>query len=468
MPTALQKIPASSRRHRLPLGRAPYLIRRDIRNSVREGSAHSIMAGLGENYFPAFALAVGLGEVNSGLLATVPLLVGALAQLVSPAAVRHLGSYRRWVVLCASIQCFSFVPFIIAAMIGKIPPSAAFLFAGVYWGSGLSIGAAWNTWIGSVVPSPFRTQFFSLRNRFVQTAGMVGFLLGGLVLHFQEKGAHQTLGFAGVFAIAFIARGISIFFLSKVSEPVPPKKNACKSISFFEFAQTFKKGDEGGKLLLYLLSVQLTVFIASPFFTPFMLSQLKLNYPQFAALIAATFAAKIIALPTLGRLVSKNGAAQVLWFGGLGIAINPALWLISSNFWFLLFIQSLSGLFWAAFELCTVLMLIDRIEETKRVGLLTNYNLVNAGVMVLGSMIGATLLDTLGKTVSSYYILFTVSFVARAGTLYLLNKVTVSRKLKWFALPSYSDFRRTTELIFVPQLPRVFHRRRPAKRKKAA
>ena len=80
----------------------PAALRRDLRAIIGDGVAFSVMVGAGESYIPAFALAAGLGEITAGLVATLPMLVGAAFQLVSPAAVRRLGSQRRWVVLCAS------------------------------------------------------------------------------------------------------------------------------------------------------------------------------------------------------------------------------------------------------------------------------------------------------------------------------------------------------------------------------
>jgi hypothetical protein len=75
---------------------------RDLHAITADGAFFSAMVGLGETYVPAFALAVGLGEVVAGLIATLPMLAGAVFQLVTPWAVRHLRSYRRWIVLCAS------------------------------------------------------------------------------------------------------------------------------------------------------------------------------------------------------------------------------------------------------------------------------------------------------------------------------------------------------------------------------
>src|SRR5262249_54123491 len=72
-------------------------LRKNLRNSMSDGAAFSVMVGTGETYFPAFVLAMGMGEIAAGLVASIPILVGAILQMVSPAAVVKLGSNRRWV-----------------------------------------------------------------------------------------------------------------------------------------------------------------------------------------------------------------------------------------------------------------------------------------------------------------------------------------------------------------------------------
>ena len=79
-------------------------LRRDLRASLLDGAAFGGMVGFGETYLPAFALAVGLGEMAAGMVSSVPLVAGGLMQLASPMAVRLLRSHRRWVVTCAIIQ----------------------------------------------------------------------------------------------------------------------------------------------------------------------------------------------------------------------------------------------------------------------------------------------------------------------------------------------------------------------------
>src|SRR5262245_51670592 len=91
-------------------------LRKNLRASVADGAAFSVMVGIGETYFPAFVLALGLGQLASGLVSSLPILLGAILQLVSPYCVSKLGSSRRWVVACVLLQAASFVPLIGAAV----------------------------------------------------------------------------------------------------------------------------------------------------------------------------------------------------------------------------------------------------------------------------------------------------------------------------------------------------------------
>jgi cyanate permease len=105
------------------------------------------MVGLGETYIPAFALALGLGQIMAGLVVAVPLLAGAVVQLATPAMVRRLGSLRRWVVVCAAVQAASFAPLVAAALAGRMPAAALLLVVTVYWAAGL--GTRGRRWRGA-------------------------------------------------------------------------------------------------------------------------------------------------------------------------------------------------------------------------------------------------------------------------------------------------------------------------------
>ena len=72
--------------------------------------AFALMAAVGETYFPAFALAAGLGSIASGLVVTLPLLLGAVLQLFIPRFLPRVGSHRKWVLFFTALQGLRFCP----------------------------------------------------------------------------------------------------------------------------------------------------------------------------------------------------------------------------------------------------------------------------------------------------------------------------------------------------------------------
>jgi len=401
--------------------RDPSRLRKDLRASTIDGAAFSVNVGVGETYLPAFLLAVGGTEVAAGLIATLPILAGAVLQTVSPIAVRRLGSLRRWVVLCAAVQSVSFIPLIVAALLGRAPIGPVFIIAALYWGSGMATGPAWNTWIGTIVPPELRARFFARRSYICQLTMLVGLLTGGGLLHLGQEIGQPVRTFAVIFLIAAAARSVSTVFLALQSEPraLPA---SFRSVSPIELARRLRTRRDV-RLLLYLLMVTITTQLAGPFFTPYMLSELRFSYAEYMVLIGAAFAAKVLVLPRLGRVAHRYGAQRLLWFGGLAIVPLSALWLVSDRFAYLLGVQLLAGCAWAAYELATFLLIFETIDEDERTSLLTLFNLVNAVLIVGGSLLGGLLLKTLGQDHMAYATLFALSAVARGVTLLLLIRV---------------------------------------------
>jgi MFS family permease len=77
-------------------------------------------------------------------------------------------------------------------------------------------------------------------------------------------------------------------------------------------------------------------------------------------------------------------------------------------------IQVAGGVAWSAYELAFFLLLFESIPETQRTGALTIYNLANTLALVVGSLIGGTLLFALGTSYEAYLLLFGLSSVGRA------------------------------------------------------
>ena len=379
------------------------------------------MVGLGETYLPAFVLALGLGQVASGLVTTIPLLFGAILQLVSPRAVRRLQSHRRWVVACAVCQAACFLPLCVAAWVGSMHVLAVFAIAAVYWGSGLGTGPAWNTWVGTIVPMKLRTRFFARRTRLSQFCVLGGFVLAGVSLQYGASIGQTLATFGILFFIAALCRFASAGFLLSQSEPVPPGDDH-RHVPIGEFLRRIRSSGEG-RLLVYLLAVQTAAQIAGPYFTAYMLGPLKFSYASYVLLIGVSFAAKAIALPAFGSLAHRWGARRLLVVGGIAIVPLSGLWCVSDNFYWLCCVQIAAGAAWAAYELAMFLLFFETMPAEERTSLLTTFNFGNALATVAGSLLGGALLAAFGKTHFVYLVLFALSTAARGLSLFVLARV---------------------------------------------
>lgn len=392
-----------------------------------DGVAYSVMVGFGETYLVAFALALGIGEVVAGLVSTVPLLVGAILQMATPWALRRLGSHRRWIVLCVIVQACSFVPLVVAALLGMMPAVLLHAVAAIYWGAGLAAGSAWNTWVGTIVPKDIRAHYFARRSRWCQVATLVGLVAAGFILQAGKPAdgyvhGEPLLAFALIFVIAGFSRVISAYFLASQSEPQPMPEDH-REVPVRELIRRAKgRGDM--RLLAYMLCVTLTVQFSAPYFATYMLADLQLSYSEFLSLLAAAYISKSVVLPSLGGLVRALGTRTMLWIGGLGIIPLPWLWTVHDSFTWLLAVQVISGLLWAAYELATFLLLFDHIPEHERTSVLTTYNMLSAAVTMAGSLLGAVLLNHLGLDRHAYMTLFFVAVALRMITVIFLARVT--------------------------------------------
>ena len=370
--------------HSLP---SSEILKRDLRLSIRDGSAYGLMIGAGETYLQAFVLAIGMGEVFAALIATLPQLIGSLLQLMSPWAVRSLGSHKWWVVACAGLQSLCFLPLIIAACAGQISQAAVLVVVSFYWATSLGTGPAWNTWQGTIIPRDIRAKFFARRAILCQVTTLVGFLAGGFALRAGKASGNDVPVFAVLFGVAMVCRIISTVCLSLQSEPspIPPEM---RFLTLSEQWHRFSRGPSG-RLLLF----------------------------------AVSFVSKFVSLRWWGRLAHRTGAHRLLWIGSLGLVPLAGGWAISSNYYWLLVLQLGAGAAWGAYELALVLLFFETIHESERTSLLTLYNVANSVALAVGSLLGALILNGLGLNATSYMCVFAASTLFRGLMLVLLRRV---------------------------------------------
>ncbi|MFM9058000.1 MAG: MFS transporter [Planctomycetaceae bacterium] len=408
-----------------PAAGRPWGTRRDLRVSIADAAAYSLMVGCGETYIPAFALALGLGPVAAGLAAAVPVIAGAVLQLAAPLGPARMGTNRGWVIVCTTVQAASFAPLVWWALRGRAGLAELLVAASVYWGAGMAGAPAWTAWIATLVPARIRTSYFANRNRLGQFGVFVGFVAGGLALESAERHGTPLAGFAAVFVAAAACRLASTALLVACGEPQPPGRAAVAVGAARRVPATLRgmASRPSGRLVAFICCFMFGAHFAGPYFTPYMLEELGFSYHAYLLVFGTSFLTKALVLPMLGRLASRTGPLGLLGLATLAIAPLSLLWLPSAAVGWLVVVQVIAGACWAAYELAVAILLLDAIGDEERTAVVTVYNLGLAVATVAGAGCGGLLLRSLGEDRAAYATVFAVSCVLRAAALPLLRLV---------------------------------------------
>ncbi len=420
----------------MPRQKSRSLLRRDLWVSTADGTAYSLMVGCGEIYLPAFALALGLGPVAAGLMASLPVLVAAVVQLVTPLAVARLGSNRNWVIGCTVVQSLSFIPLVAWAIRGEATFLELLVAASLYWSAGMAGSPAWNTWMGALIPSQVRAVYFAQRNRLGQLATLVGFVMAGLALQVADGYGMTLQAFAGLFVVAAVSRTVSTLCLVACREV--PHRDDVEGDEQATLRSSRKRGrpfhhlrrtlgaiavSPAGALLAYLWSLAFAAQISAPYFTPYMLDDRGFTYFAYMLVVGVGLLSKSIAMPACGRLVSRIGSVRLLQISGLAVIPLSGLWLVSSQVGYLIGVQVVAGVCWAGSELAAALLFFDAVQHRQRTGVVTIHNLGLSVATLGGAAAGGAMLRWLGENQTAYFTLFAISGLLRLLTLPFLWRV---------------------------------------------
>ena len=391
-----------------------------------DGAAAALTIGLAEAYFVAFALAAGLSQVEAGLIATVPVLAGALIHGMTPWGVRLVKSLRAWVSFFAGLQAAALLALSICAWRGVASMPLVYLLVSLYWAAGFCTAPPWQTWVPTLIPRLISTHFWTSRNRTVQAFLAVG-LLSGIVLEWGRQTGLVLLAFSMVFLAAALARATSAWVLSRHSEPKPELAVTTEPPSLRVLRRDLLSDRSVRALLIYMLAVVLASNVSAAFITPWFLNELSFSYTQLMCAFAVTFAAKVITLPGVGRLAKRYGPGVPLWLGAIGIIPTTTLFLVSDSFWWVLVLQFWVGMAWACWETATFLLVFDVIPSERRTSVMTIYNIVQSSAVVGGSLIGATILGCMDVGRQGFAMVFVATGVMRLMTVFLLAGVEPRR-----------------------------------------
>lgn len=391
-------------------------LRGNLRACTGDGATYCLMVGASEGYFGALVLALGKSNILGGLAATIPMLLGSLMQLASPAGLRRLGSPRRWVQGCATVQSLALLTLATGAWAGAMPTWLIFASIAVYWASALGAGPAWSTWVARLFPERIRARYFAARSRLCNVLQLAAMLAAGWVLSLGERGGWPLLAFAAVMTSAAMCRLASIPYLQRQGD-VRLAPADIESVEWRRVPQRLLRGDL--RLLLFLACLQGALQTGGPFITPWLLDALHMDKWRFTLCMAMVFVSKSLALPLVGRLIHRLGPYRVLAGGTLGTAIAIAMLPFHTGLAWILLVQATFGVSIAGVELAGFLLQLETLAHRERTALMSMYWAMNSAATALGSLVGAGMLRALGDWPHAYAAVFIASAVLRGVVLLL-------------------------------------------------
>lgn len=413
---------------------------KSLRLSLIDAFLSALVIGAGETYLPAYSLSIGMGEVFAGILSTLPLVSGAILQLLTPRGLQRVRSHKHWVVAVSALQALTFVPLIYFSATRAPDFWTLFLILTLYWGSGFSAGLAWNYWMGRLVNIEEGNKFFSKRARITQLGILIGLVGGGVALHNKVEIGPFTSVFTMLFLFACAARLTSSWILSR--QHFDPDWRREPKLGFRASWQVFWKNQEKRRFFFRLAPFQAAVFVSSPFVTPYMLAQVKMDYSQFMIATALLFIGKAFTTVAIEKFKGSTSGLNLFIFGAATIAPLPMLWAVSDTVEFIYALQLVSGLLWAFVEVGLALIFFKDLKHEEKVPILTVYNLLNSVAIILGTYVGGKILWLLGEQFSSYQVLFALAGVARFGgflPLYFMAKAKADSSIEEFRKTSTEE-----------------------------
>jgi MFS family permease len=306
-----------------------------------------------------------------------------------------------------------------------------------------ALNPAWGSMMADLVPGHMRGRFFGLRNRITAFVSMAfSYAAGGIL---QLLTGNTTLAFTIIFIGAMASRLVSLYFLSRMYEPVSPANEGQGHESMTKIARGLFSTNIG-RFMVFCALMNFTTNAAGPFFSPYMLADLQFSYIIYTVLNSAAGLATVGFMTWWGKRIDRAGSMRILKITSLFVPFVPIGWVLSPSLWWLIMMQIFSGFAWAGFQLSSGVFVFDATPAQDRTRYIALYNaLIFLGVS-MGALVGGVLAPHLPPLMGSYFLsIFVVSGVARlAVSLFFLKRIKEVRQVPRIEARAllFSDFQR--------------------------
>ncbi len=386
-------------------------------------------------------LAAGADAKDIALLNSITNFLFALFLVKVPSVVKHGDSLKRTVVILSIIGTLAWLPLILVPIFFK---GVSIWLLIVLWVVNLVptliAGPLTDKWLSDLVTPNKLARYLSIRSIFSAGTYLSFFYVMGYLLdHFQGSVFN---GFTLTFIIALLGSLGSLFLCLKLRVEVPFGERNQTEFGIVGFIRESKQSNLG-TLIVFTALIIFTSSIVGPFFSVYMLNDLHFSYFTYTLVISVEYIARIAVSYFGGRWIDNAGTIKVLRRATLIIPFIPILWLFSTNIGYLMFVQVLSGIAWATYDLCVQSFLCRDSPPEKRLHYIVYQRSIVTLAAAIGPLLGAFLLNVMypafGNPILGIFLL--------SGVLRLLVVIAILPCLKTSTTDSQESEPETQEII---------------------
>jgi len=285
-----------------------------------------------------------------------------------------------------------------------------------------------DNWVSNLVPHGTLGRYLGQRLAIKSGFYLGAFFFLGYLL--DTFGGKSLAAFALVFTVALVMALVDFIIFTHMYEPdkkgddAPKQEPQTLKFGLFDFIGELKE-KKLDTFIIFSSFFYLTVGLSGPLYVVYMLQERQFTYLNFTVIIAAEFLARVVSAPFWGRFADKAGNIRVLSIVSRIIPAIPICWLFCSNIGYLAVVQTVSGVCWGAYDLCTQSYLYKVAPQPKKLRYIVYTRCLLLFSTALGGLMGGYLVKGIFFTFGSRLLsIFLISGILRAlVVMYMMPKM---------------------------------------------
>jgi MFS family permease len=384
------------------------------------------MENAGTSYQSPSLIAAGASAQGVAMLTALINLFLSLVCLNAPSILDRIGVTKKGIILLSRISMLTWVPLILLFILPlNFKPSP--LVITVMWMLSLApavlLSILRDSWLANLIPSDEMGSYLGERLALTGIFYIGTFLSMGYVL--DNATWQLSNSFAVIFGISLIGSTVAMYVYSHMHDTQPAIKASTPGLKFRDYINDLKD-KKLSRFIIFVSSFNLASSICGPLYAVYMIKLLGFSYSAFAIVLAAEYIARVTSVHFWGRLADRIGNVRVIGIVTRVIPLVPVLWILSPNLIYLVLVQALSGMCWAAFDLSNQGYIFKVTPQPKKLHFVVYNRSITLMSMALGGLLGVSLLGRIPAIMGNeIFSIFVISGILRAAVALVMDNKLV-------------------------------------------